>query len=75
MRILMPKLTCDICGIEYEAYGPDPFAKDKTDGVAIRVYNKQRGGFGVKHYHTCRACATMVQAFIDQQRRRADIYG
>lgn len=63
----MTKLICDICGEPYEAYGEDPFARDKTDGIAIRVFNKHCGRFEIKHYRTCRACAQMVRKHLDTQ--------
>lgn len=67
----MNKLICHICGEPYEAYGDDPFANDKTDGIAIRIYNKQHGRFGVKHYRTCRYCATELRAYIDRLVRKS----
>jgi hypothetical protein len=65
----MFNLSCHICGESYESYGDDPFIKHKSDGVAVRIFNKQRGRFEVKHYWTCRGCATMIQAHIDKMAR------
>lgn len=65
----MSKCNCDICGEEFTAYGKDPFAGDKTDGVAIRVYDKKTGHFNIKHYRTCRNCATAVRAYADKLTR------
>lgn len=62
----MSNLTCHICRESYASYGEDPFAKDKSDGIAIRIFNKQRGQFEVKHYWTCRGCAQMIRAHIDE---------
>lgn len=71
----MTKLLCHICGEGYESYGDDPFAKDKSDGIAIRIFNKQHNRFEVKHYWTCRGCAQIVRAHIDKMAResRGDI--
>ena len=65
----MAKCLCDICGAEYDAYGEDPFTSRKTDGIAIRVYDRKTMRFNIKHYWTCRDCAIDIRAMLDRRAR------